>query len=387
MLATYTGFPTAEYLRVDGQDLATFNVFLERAEQLAPYLRHLQRVTGTFLVLTELGLAAELHDDGEQARSLKMQLDLVDESGCAGATIFSWTDEWASPAGPIEGWGFGLTRADRSPRPSLEVAARWCGRKLRDVRPSWPSVSVVVCAYNEERRIGECLDSLARVDYPALQVVVCDDGSTDRTLELARRSPFQVLPLPHGGLSAARNAGLSAATGDIVAYLDADAACHPEWPYHLALAFDDPGVVVAGGPNLPFPGAGLVERAVALSLAARWRSLSATTEPSTSPAATWPSDVRPCRASAASTPPTRRLETTSTSAGGCWTVVVRSPSAQLPRSTTTDGTRCAGTCASSAATAELSACLPVSTGTGSTGGEQRAGPASCTAVRASCRAS
>ena len=266
LLATYTGYPTAEYLRVDGQDLATFNVFLERAEQLGPYLRHLQRVTGELpLVLTELGLAADLHDDAEQARSLKMQLDLVDESGCAGATIFSWTDEWASPAGPIEGWGFGLTRADRSPRPSLEVAARWSGRKLRDLRPSWPSVSVVVCAYNEERRIGECLDSLARVDYPALQVVVCDDGSTDRTLELARRSPFQVLPLPHGGLSAARNAGLSAATGDIVAYLDADAACHPEWPYHLALAFEDPRVVVAGGPNFPSPGAGLVEQAVAMS--------------------------------------------------------------------------------------------------------------------------
>ena len=79
MLATYTGYPTAEFLRVDGQDLATFNVFLERAEQLAPYVRHLQRLSGDVpLVLTEVGLAAELHGDDEQARSLKMQLDLVD---------------------------------------------------------------------------------------------------------------------------------------------------------------------------------------------------------------------------------------------------------------------------------------------------------------------
>ena len=101
--------------------------------------------------------------------------------------------------------------------------------------------------------------------YPDLQVLVCDDGSTDRTLEIARRSPFEVLALPHGGLSAARNAGLAAARGEIVAYLDADAACHPEWPFHLALAFEDPRVVVAGGPNLPWPDAGLVERAVALS--------------------------------------------------------------------------------------------------------------------------
>ena len=266
MLATYTSFPTAEFLRVDGQDLATFNVFLERPEPLAAYLRHLQRVTEDRpLVLTEVGLAAELHSDPEQARSLEMQLALVDESGCAGATIFSWTDEWATSDGPIEGWGFGLTREDRSPKPALEVAARWTGRTVSDLRTSWPSITVVVCAYNEEQRIGDCLESLARLDYPGLQVLVCDDGSTDRTLELAQGSPFEVLALPHGGLSAARNAGLAAAKGDIIAYLDADAACHREWPYHLALAFEVHGVVVAGGPNLPFPDTGLVERAVALS--------------------------------------------------------------------------------------------------------------------------
>jgi glycosyltransferase involved in cell wall biosynthesis len=266
MLATYTGFPTAEFLRVEGQDLATFNVFLERAEQLEPYLRHLQRLTGPLpLVLTEVGLAAEIHGDEEQARSLGMQLELADECGCAGATVFSWTDEWATGAGPVEGWGFGLTRADRTPRPALQVAARWAGRTVRDLRGSWPPFTAVVCAYNEERRIGECLESLANLDYPGLQVVVCDDGSTDRTLELARSTSFEVLALPHGGLSAARNAGLSVATGDIVAYLDADAACHPEWPYRLALAFEDPSVVAAGGPNLPFPDAGLVERAVSLS--------------------------------------------------------------------------------------------------------------------------
>jgi O-antigen biosynthesis protein len=266
MLATYTGYPTSEYLRVEGQDLATFNVFLERVDQLAPYLRHLQRVSEDRpLVLTELGLAAEVHGDGEQARSLEMQLALVDTSGCAGATVFSWTDDWAVGTEPVFGWGFGLTRLDRSPRPSLEVVSRWARRETHELRPFWPTMTVVVCAYNEERRLGQCLDSLVRVAYPGLQVLVCDDGSTDRTLEIARRSPFEVLALPHGGLSAARNAGLAAARGEIVAYLDADATCHPEWPFHLALAFEDPGVVVAGGPNLPWPDAGLVERAVALS--------------------------------------------------------------------------------------------------------------------------
>lgn len=266
LLATYTAYPTAEFLRVEGQDLITFNVFLEHSEQLRPYLHHLQRLaSGRPMVVTELGLAAELHGDEEQARSLEMQLGLVEEVGCAGATIFSWTDEWATSAGPVEGWGFGLTRADRTPRPSLAVASQWAARHVSDLRRSWPSLTVVVCAYNEERRIGECLDSLARVKYPSLDVLVCDDGSTDRTREIAELSGFPVIALPHAGLSAARNAGLERATGEIVAYLDADAACHVEWPYRLALAFEAPRVVAAGGPNLPFPCVGLVERAVALS--------------------------------------------------------------------------------------------------------------------------
>lgn len=266
MPATYTSYPTSEFLRVDGQDIATFNVFLEAADKLGPYLHHLQRVTEDRpLVITELGLAAELHGDDEQARSLDMQLGLVDAAGCAGATIFAWTDEWAVHTEPVLGWGFGLTRVDRTPRPALGVAEGWARRSLRETRATWPSVTAVVCAYNEERHIGDCLASLAGVRYPGLQVVVCDDGSTDRTLELARRSGFEVLALDHGGLSAARNAGLAAAEGEIVAYLDADAACHPDWPFHLALAFEDPAVVVAGGPNLPWPSGGLVERAVALS--------------------------------------------------------------------------------------------------------------------------
>src|SRR5262249_22086598 len=97
------------------------------------------------------------------------------------------------------------------------------------------------------------------------EVIVCDDGSTDRTLDIMRESPYLVLELDHGGLSRARNAGLAAATGEVVAYLDADAACHPDWPFHLVLSMDDDNVAAAGGPNYGFPTAEFVERAVTLS--------------------------------------------------------------------------------------------------------------------------
>ncbi|MFD2093371.1 glycosyltransferase [Blastococcus deserti] len=265
-LVTYSNFPTTEYLSIDGLDLASFNVFLEDPARLRAYLRHLQIVAGEIpLLVTELGLAGDLHGDAAQAASIEQQLRVVDETGCAGATVFAWTDEWGVAGEAVEGWGFGITRADRTPKAAVDVVRRWAGRSVRDLRERWPPLSVVVCAYNEARLLDECLRSLECLDYPDLEVVVCDDGSTDGTLEIARRYPFRTLALPHGGLSAARNAGARAARGEYVAYLDADAHCHPAWPYHLVLSMQDEGVVAAGGPNLPVPGADLVERAVAAS--------------------------------------------------------------------------------------------------------------------------
>jgi len=264
MLATYCNYPTTEYLQVEGQDLICFNVFLERPELLRAYLRRLQVISGDLpLVVTELGLASEVHSELSQAQSLDRQLRAVDECGCAGATVFCWTDDWVVAGYPVEGWGFGLTHRDRSSKLGLEAVAEWAGCGLADLRTRWPSVTAVVCGYNVEGHLDRCLASLLASDYPALEIIYCDDGSTDGSIALARRHPVNVIGLPHKGLAATRNAGLEASSGEIVAYMDADAECHPEWPYHLALSLEDPAAAATGGPNLPFGDAGLVERAVA----------------------------------------------------------------------------------------------------------------------------
>ncbi|MBO0745906.1 MAG: glycosyltransferase, partial [Candidatus Dormibacteraeota bacterium] len=263
MLATYANFPTTEYLHLEGQDLVCFNVFLERPERFRAYLGHLQVISGDLpLVVSELGLAAELKGEDAQAELIERELHEVDQSGCAGATVFCWTDEWAVAGNPVRGWGFGLTTEDRSPKRALEVVSRWAGRSIADLRHDWPRVSAIVCAHNAQATLGECLESLARCEYPNLEVILCDDGSSDATAEIAARFPFRRLALPRVGLSAARNAGLEAAGGEVVAYLDSDAACHPEWPYHLVLSMAG-GAAGTGGPNLPVREAGLVERAVA----------------------------------------------------------------------------------------------------------------------------
>ena len=267
LLASYCNYPMTEYLHVEGQDIVCFNVFRERPEQLRAYLRHLQVVSGDLpLLVTQLGLASELHGELSQAHSVDSQLREVDECGCApGATVFSWTDDWVVAGYPVEGWGFGLTRRDRSPKPALDGVVEWAKRHLAGLRTRWPAVSVVVCGHNVAAHIDRCLSSVVAGDYPALEVIYCDDGSTDESLDLARRHPVKVIERPHQGLAATRNAGLKAASGEIVAYLDADAECHREWPYHLALSLEDAEVAATGGPNVRFQDVGLVERAVAVA--------------------------------------------------------------------------------------------------------------------------
>jgi glycosyltransferase involved in cell wall biosynthesis len=84
-------------------------------------------------------------------------------------------------------------------------------------------VSVVVPVYNGERFLADCLDSLVAQDYPAIEVVVVDDGSTDGSAAIAERyDGVRVLRRAHVGLAATRNAGIRAATGSLIGFCDAD---------------------------------------------------------------------------------------------------------------------------------------------------------------------
>lgn len=256
-LVTYANYPTAEYLPLPSLDFLTFNVFLETNTEFRRYLTRLQNLAGDRpLVLGEVGLAVTDDEgaDQRQADFLDWQLETALERGVAGTCVFAWTDEWAVGGQPVEGWRFGLTRADRSPRPALEIARRWNRMEVADLHDDWPSMSVVICAYNAESTLDECLVHTCALDYPDLEIIVVDDGSTDATAQIARRHPrAKLLTIDHAGLSAARNEGYKAASGRIVAYLDSDAYPSPKWPYYLALAFDSPNVGGVGGPNVAPP--------------------------------------------------------------------------------------------------------------------------------------
>jgi len=87
-----------------------------------------------------------------------------------------------------------------------------------------PLISVIIPTYNRAWALGEALDSVLAQTYPAVELIVVDDGSTDETPDLLARygDALRVLTLENGGVSRARNHGISASTGEFIAFLDSD---------------------------------------------------------------------------------------------------------------------------------------------------------------------
>jgi hypothetical protein len=251
-LVTYANFPSTEYLDTPFVDFHTFNLYLERPQAFRDYVARLLVLSGEKpLVLGELGLDAVRNGDEAQGRAVAGQLEDAFGLGAAGAFVFSWTDDWFTGGDRVTDWGFGLVRADRTPKPAYRAVAEVFSGPLPPQPLPAPRVSVVVCAYNAAATLDECLDALLRLNYPDYEVVVVDDGSTDRTAEVLAGFPaVRVIRQENRGLAAARNAGLAAATGEVVAYTDADCAADPDWLMLLVGRLTDAKAAGAGGPNL-----------------------------------------------------------------------------------------------------------------------------------------
>ncbi len=258
-LVTYVNFPTTEYLELPFLDFVSFNVYLEQEASLRAYLARLQNIAGDRpLLMAEVGLDSRRNGESSQAETLTWQLQSIFAAGCAGAFVYAWTDEWHRGGHPILDWDFGLTRRDRTPKPALAAVRDVFAAVPFPPQIAWPRITAVVCAFNAESTIRECLDGLMRVDYPNYDVVVVNDGSTDATGAIAGEYPVRLITTPNRGLSNARNTGLEAATGDIVAYIDSDAFPDPHWLKYLAAEFMSSDRAGIGGPNVAPPNLGIV---------------------------------------------------------------------------------------------------------------------------------
>lgn len=250
----YVNFPPTEHLDVSCFDVCAFNVYLHREADLRAYLGRLQHIAGTKpLLLAEAGADSIRQGLDGQAAITAMHLRAAFAEGAAGAVAFSWTDEWWRGGHPVEDWAFGLVDAQRRPKPALAaVSAAFAAAPFsEDERASWPSVSVVVCAFNASDTIHDCLTSLQALTYPRVETIVVDDGSRDDTAAIAATfAGVRVISIPNGGLSAARNVGLAHATGEIVAYTDADVRVDEDWLTYLVQPMLHSAVAGSGGPNV-----------------------------------------------------------------------------------------------------------------------------------------
>ncbi|MEM5793041.1 MAG: glycosyltransferase [Candidatus Aenigmatarchaeota archaeon] len=88
----------------------------------------------------------------------------------------------------------------------------------------YPKVSVIIPAYNEEDVIEDCLKSVTSLDYPKkkLEIILIDDGSTDKTVEKAKKFKIKIIKGPHKGVGVARNLGIKKSKGELILFVDAD---------------------------------------------------------------------------------------------------------------------------------------------------------------------
>lgn len=123
--------------------------------------------------------------------------------------------------------------------------------KLANFPPDqYPSVTVLLPAYNEEKVLGQAIESILEASYPNKEIVVIDDGSTDRTYAIAltySERGVTVVRRPNGGKAAALNYGLLFATGEIVVCVDADSLVAKNSLIELVKRFQDPEVGAIAG--------------------------------------------------------------------------------------------------------------------------------------------
>ncbi|HEX4706802.1 MAG TPA: glycosyltransferase [Candidatus Udaeobacter sp.] len=268
-LFSYATYPPTEYLLPQNSDFCCFNVYLHNQREFEAYLLRLQNLTGEHpLILGEFGMDTIRHSQDEQAEMLGWHIDSVVKCGLAGTILFTWTDEWFTGGQEITDWAFGIVTRDRKPKKAFYAVEEKLGRNDSALPhlplPRTPFVSVIVCSYNGAHTLAACLESLGKLNYPAYEVILVDDGSTDDTAHVAAQFPsVRYIHQANHGLSHARNTGAAAAKGDVFAYTDSDCMVDADWLYYLIGALVSGDYAGVGGPNITPPAQNWIQACVA----------------------------------------------------------------------------------------------------------------------------
>lgn len=112
-------------------------------------------------------------------------------------------------------------------------------------------ISIVLCVYNEENNIKDCLESLKNQSYKDFELIIVNDGSTDNTMKIVRdyekEFKMKIIDTKHVGLRRARNLGISRAIGEIIVTIDADEILDSKCIKYLVESFKDKKAGTVGG--------------------------------------------------------------------------------------------------------------------------------------------
>ena len=291
-LCTFGNFPTTEFLQPQALDFLCFNVYLHQPKAFKSYLARLQMLADSKpLLLGEFGVDSRREGEAAKCGILSWQIELATRAGLAGAVVFSFTDDWHRGGQPVLDWNLGLTTVARDKKQSFVAVQKAFAAAPGFPLARTPKVSIVVASYNGDRTLKSCLESLTKLNYPDYEVILVDDGSTDTTPQLAQQfrwdkseipavpaaAPTQlVISAENGrfryfrhstnlGLSVARNTGIAAAIGEIVAFTDSDCRADEDWLQYLVADLLDSDYAGMGGPNLLPPEDSAVATAVMVS--------------------------------------------------------------------------------------------------------------------------
>ena len=137
-------------------------------------------------------------------------------------------------------------------------------KTIQNNQKNCPFISIVIPVKNEELLIGQCLESLKKLNYPRdkMEIIISDGLSNDNTVKIAQNYGAKVVENKIQTVAPGRNIGFAISKGDLVAFSDADCVMDKNWLNNSLKYFKDEKVGGVGGPNLPPPNESYFEKAV-----------------------------------------------------------------------------------------------------------------------------